>query len=162
LSGRWSVVAIACALLLGQAQWAIGQDAAEPGSRGSARPGGAQALLASAAYPGTELKAAVLGGAGAFLGARLLLEDRWTRHSLRRYHETGDSDYFDEYSDHFDRRQTLMWWAIVAVLYGIADAYVDAHLADFDSLVSPSLESVLGPSSPDDPPAIRLGLVVTF
>lgn len=168
MSGRWPAVAVACALLLGQSCGAAGQDAAQAGDGGAAGPGGAQALLASAAYPGlgqilngTEVKAAVLGGGGAFLAARLLLEDRWTRHSLRRYHETGDSDYFDEYSEHFDRRQTLMWWVIAAVLYGIADAYVDAHLADFDQSVSPTLEGVLGPS-PGDPPAIRLGLAVTF
>jgi hypothetical protein len=163
------VVAIACALVLGQSCGAAGQDPAPAGDGGAAQPGGAQALLASAVYPGlgqilngTEIKAAVLGGGGAFLAARLLLEDRWTRHSLRRYHETADSDYFDEYSEHFDRRQTLMWWAIAAVLYGIADAYVDAHLADFDRPVSPALEGVLGPSSPDDPSAIRFGLAVTF
>jgi hypothetical protein len=111
---------------------------------------------------GTELKAAIVGAAGAFLGARLLLEDRWTRHSLRRYRETGRQSYFDEYSEHFDRRQTLMWWAIVAALYGLADAYVDAHLADFDEPISPSLEGALAGPSLDDPAAFRVGVAVRF
>jgi hypothetical protein len=169
LRGRSAVIAIACALVLASVGPAVGQERTEPGDGEPARPGGAQALLASAAYPGlgqlmngTELKAAVVGAAGAFLGARLLLEDRWTRHSLRRYRETGDSDYFDEYSEHFDRRQTLMWWAIVAALYGIADAYVDAHLADFNEPISPSLEGVLGGSSLGDPSAIRVGVALRF
>jgi hypothetical protein len=125
--------------------------------------------VASAAYPGlgqllngTEVKAAVVSAAGAFLAARLLLEDRWTRHSLRRYRETGDPDYFDDYSEHFDRRQTLMWWAIVAALYGLADAYVDAHLADFDEPISPSLEGALGGPSLDDPSAFRVGVAIRF
>ena len=65
-------------------------------------PGPAQALVASAAYPGlgqllndSEHKAAIVGGVEAFLIARLVLEDRRTRHALRpvsythlRAHET--------------------------------------------------------------------------
>lgn len=160
--------AISCLLVVvlavpSGAQNAAGDEVAD------VRPGGAQALLASATYPGlgqllngTEVKAAVVSAAGAFLGARLLLEDRWTRHSLRRYRETGDPDFFDEYSEHFDRRQTLMWWAIVAALYGLVDAYVDAHLADFDEPLSPSLEGVLSGPSPDDPSAFRVGLAFKF
>lgn len=169
MRGRAAVSAIACLTVVALALPAGGQEEARADGREGARPGGAQALLASAAYPGlgqlmngTEVKAAVVSAAGAFLAARLLLEDRWTRHSLRRYRETGDQDYFDEYSEHFDRRQTLMWWAIVAALYGLADAYVDAHLADFDEPISPSLEGVLGGPSSDDPSAFRVGVAVRF
>ena len=169
MRGRAAISAIALIAALALALPASGQEGAGADDGAAARPGGAQALLASAAYPGlgqlmngTETKAAVVGAAGAFLAARLLLEDRWTRHSLRRYRETGESDYFDEYSEHFDRRQTLMWWAIVAALYGLADAYVDAHLADFDEPVSPSLEGVLGASSFDDPSALRVGVAIRF
>jgi hypothetical protein len=96
------------------------------------------------------------------LGARLLLEDRWTRHSIRRYRETGDVEYFNAYSEHFDRRQTLMWWAIVAALYGIADAYVDAHLADFHDPASPSLERAMGGLPAGDSDAIRVGVAIRF
>jgi hypothetical protein len=160
--------AIACLIVVALTA-AAGAQEADRVDGAAAGPGAAQALLASAAYPGlgqlmngTEVKAAVVGAAGAFLGARLLLEDRWTRHSLRRYRETGDSDYFDEYSEHFDRRQTLMWWAIVAALYGLADAYVDAHLMDFDEPISPALEGALGGPSLDDPSALRVGLAIRF
>lgn len=148
---------------------ACGQGAAEARDGREVRTGGAQALLASATYPGlgqllngTEAKAAIVSAAGAFLAARLLLEDRWTRHSLRQYRETGEQDYFDAYSEHFDRRQTLMWWAIVAALYGLADAYVDAHLADFDAPPSPSLEGTLGGPTYDDPTAVRVGVAIRF
>jgi hypothetical protein len=167
LRGRAATFAVVC--LLAVAPAAFGQERAGEGPLEEARPGGAQVLLASAAYPGlgqllngTEAKAAIVGAAGAFLGARLLLEDRWTRHSLRRYRETGEQAYFDQYSEHFDTRQTLMWWAIVAALYGLVDAYVDAHLADFDEPLSPSLERTLGGPALDDPSAVRVGLAIRF
>jgi hypothetical protein len=165
--GHW----IACALTVAVAlsAGAAPPDVAAEGASPPARPGGAEALLASAAYPGlgqlmngAEKKAAVIGAAEAFLVARLVLEDRWTRNSLRRYHETGDPDHFDEYSEHFDRRQTLIWWVIVAALYGIADAYVDAHLADFDEPLSPSLERTLGGPSGGTGDAIRVGIAIRF
>ena len=169
MRGRVAGSAIACLVIVAATLPAYGQERTEAEGGGGVRSGGAQALLASAAYPGlgqllngTEVKAAVVGATGAFLAARLLLEDRWTRHSLRRYRETGEQDYFDEYSEHFDRRQTLMWWAIVAALYGLADAYVDAHLADFDEPLSPSLEGALGGPSAGDPSAIRVGVAVRF
>jgi hypothetical protein len=34
---------------------------------------------------------------------------------------------------HYDRRRNLIFWSLLTVLYGIADAYVDAHLGDFDA-----------------------------
>lgn len=130
--------------------------------------GPAQSLVASAAYPGlgqllneTERKAAVVGGVEAFLIARLLLEDRWTRHSQRLYNETGKSRYFDEYSRHFDTRQTLLWWVVVAALYGIADAYVDAHLVGFDDL-RPALPDDWSVVPGGDDVAFRIGFACRF
>ncbi len=132
-------------------------------------PNAAQALVASAVYPGlgqllngTEAKAVAVGGIGAFLAARLVLEDRRTRNSYRRYQETGEGRYFDEYSDHFDRRQTLVWWVVVAAIYGLADAYVDAHLADFDEPSSPSLEGSRSGAGAHDDPGLRIGVAIRF
>jgi hypothetical protein len=35
-------------------------------------------------------------------------------------------------TDHFDRRRNLLFWAFVAGFYGAIDAYIDAHLGDFE------------------------------
>jgi len=134
----------------------------------SSGPGPAQALVASAAYPGlgqllndSEYKAALVGGVEAFLIARLVLEDRRTRHALRLYNETQDSRYYDEYSSSFDTRQTLIWWVVVAALYGIADAYVDAHLVSFDEIGPTSSEDwSVAPTRADG--GLRIGLACRF
>ncbi len=131
--------------------------------------GPAQSLLASAAYPGlgqllngTEAKAAVVGGVEAFLIARLVLEDRWTRNSERLYNQTGKNVYFEEYSKHFDTRQTLLWWAVVAALYGIADAYVDAHLVGFDDLRPDLMDVWSDVPGTGDADALRVGFACRF
>jgi hypothetical protein len=103
-------------------------------------PSGSAALLASAAYPGlgqllngAEPKSAVVSAVEALLIAGLIVEDRRTRNSLRLYQETHEDSYYDDYSQHYDRRQTLIWWVALAALYSLTDAYVDAHLVDFKS-----------------------------
>jgi len=141
---------IACTVLA----LVVGSAACASAAAGSARgldeapTTGARALIASAAYPGlgqllngSEIKAAAIGVAEAYLIGRLVLEDRWTRHSLRRHRETGERSYYDDYERHFDRRQTTIWWLIVVGLYSLTDAYVDAHLSRFDEPVSPSIEA---------------------
>jgi len=132
------------------------------------RPNGGRVLIASAAYPGlgqlmngTERKAAIIGGAEALLIAQLLLEDRWTRYALKNYRETGDNDYFDEYSEHFDRRQTLIWWTAILALYSIADAYVDAHLSGFDENTPGGLDAAVA-AAPDGGDGFRVGFEVRF
>lgn len=131
-------------------------------------PGPAQALVASAVYPGlgqllndSEHKAAIVGGVEAFLVARLVLEDRRTRHALRLYRETEESRYFNEYSQSFDTRQTLMWWLVIAALYGIADAYVDAHLVGFDDMTPASLNEWSALQGVGDD-GIRVGFACRF
>ena len=127
---------------------------------------GAQALMASAAYPGlgqllngSEVKSVVIGAAEAYLIGLLVLEDRWTRHSFRRYRETGKRSYYEDYERHFDSRQTAVWWLIVVALYSVTDAYVDAQLSRFDEPVSPYIEA-----SPDrwGEGGIRLGVCWSF
>ncbi len=138
-------------------------------SPGAARPDGGRVLIASAAYPGlgqllngTERKAAIVGGAEALLIAQLLLEDRWTRYALKNYRETGDNDYFDEYSEHFDRRQTLIWWTAILTLYSITDAYVDAHLSGFDDNTPGGLDAAVAAAPALGGDGFRVGFEVRF
>ena len=126
-------------------------------------------LIASAAYPGlgqllngTEGKAAIIGGAEALLIAQLLLEDRWTRYALKNYRETGDTECFDEYSKHFDRRQTLIWWTAILALYSVADAYVDAHLSGFDDNVPGGLDAAVAAAPVAGGNGFRVGFEVRF
>jgi hypothetical protein len=123
-------------------------------------------MVASAAYPGLgqllngkEHKAAIVGAAEAFLIAALVVEDRRARNSLRLYKQTNSDSDYDDYSEHFDRRQTLIWWAAIAALYGLADAYVDAHLAGFEDAPAPLIESGIGGDGGGE---LRLGLAFRF
>ena len=84
------------------------------------------------------------------------------RNTFRLYQETGDDEYFDRYSKHFDTRQNLLWWAILVGIYGIADAYVDAHLAAFDEPLSPRLEGSLAEAGGGGPDGFQLAVVVRF
>jgi hypothetical protein len=166
------IVALAAALALAvpaAVTVAAGPDGERRASPADGHPGPTAALVAAAAYPGlgqlvvgSEVKAAAVGGAQAFLVGRLVLEDRWTRHALRLYHETGGSSYYSDYSEHYDRRQTLVWWALVVGILSVADAYVDAHLTGFDDPVGPAptdLESEAPPASDD---GLRVGFAVRF
>lgn len=163
------VVAVALALLVpvgSPAQEAEPQEVAA--ERETGRPSGTRVLIASAVYPGlgqllngAEPKAAIVGAAEAFLVAGLVLEDRRTRNASRLYEQTGEERYFDDYSEHYDRRQALVWWVVVAAIYGLTDAYVDAHLADFDEPESPRVEGTFQ-SSDDGDAGVRVGLAVRF
>lgn len=164
MSGRHALTAsIVAALLIVPAGAASARS--DRDEEGTGRPSGATALFAAAVYPGlgqlvngSETRAAVIGAAEGFMVARLLLEDRRTRNSYRLYQETGEASYFEDYSEHFDRRQTFVWWTIALALYGIADAYVDANLADFNEPVSPYFESA-GVAGCD---GVRVGLAFRF
>ena len=167
---RGMVPIVALLVLLSQASTASAESALGSASEGPSQVGPTQALAASAAYPGfgqllngSESKAALFGGAEAFLIARLVLEDRRTRHSLRLYNQTGQGRYFDDYSEHFDTRQTLLWWVVVAALLGIADAYVDAHLDNFDVQAPAALDGLsAGPGDGGSIDALKLGVAFRF
>lgn len=126
-------------------------------------------LAASASYPGLgqflngrEAKAAVIGAAEALLVAGLVVEDRRTRNAYRHYQETREAAWFDEYSRHYDRRQTLLWWVIGAALYAMTDAYVDAHLEGFGESLSPELEGPLSIDPETTSERVAVGLSVRF
>jgi len=138
-----------------------------PEVAGGAPVSGTTAMLASAAYPGlgqllngAEPKAAIVSAAEVALVAALVVEDRRTRYAQRMYEQTNEPDYFDEYSEHYDRRQTLIWWVAVAALYGLADAYVDANLSGFDDEPAPVFESSVGAG--EHGAEFRLGVALRF
>lgn len=152
-AGVGAVVLVGVVAVFSQAASGAGAaGGSTPGEKaGSNRPHGTTAMVASAAYPGLgqllngkESKAAIISVVETFIVAGLIIEDRRARNSLRLYKQTSDDRYYDDYSEHFDRRQTLIWWAAVAALYGLADAYVDAHLAGFDDSPAPRVESSFG------------------
>lgn len=165
---RLRAVALATALsllapALAGAQVEAGAGVAVPDT---SKPSGTAVMFASAAYPGlgqllndAEPKAAIVSAVEAFLIARLVVEDRRTRNSLRLYKQTNDERYYDEYSEHFDRRQALIWWAAVTAIYGLADAYVDAHLTSFDDTHAPRLMSSIGGETGDE---VTIGLAFRF
>jgi hypothetical protein len=131
------------------------------------RVSGSTAMVASAAYPGlgqllngAEHKAAIVSAAEAVLVAALVVEDRRTRNAERMYEQTKDDFWYDEYSEHYDKRQTLVWWVAVAALYGLADAYVDANLTGFDDMSVPALESSF--NAGEDGGEFRVGVAMRF
>jgi len=174
---RASVVAVVLALAWSSAAQEAGPEAVnagaapetdatlrlEPASEAARPPAGPAGALASAlSYPGlgqlavgSEMKAAAVGATQAFLVAQLVLEDRWTRHALRLYNETGRES-------HYDRRQTLVWWVVAVGLLSLADAYVDAHLVGFDAPAPPALLDAEEGPSPGSGGGLRLGLGIGF
>ena len=136
---------------------------------GARRVEGTPILIASASYPGLgqllngkDAKAAAIGAAEAFLIAGLVVEDRRTRNAYRNYQETRDQAWFDEYSVHYDRRQTLLWWAVGAALYAIADAYVDAELFGFGGSLSEDLDRSLWIDAENGAERVEVGLTIRF
>ena len=50
-----------------------------------------------------------------------------------KFLETEDEKYYDKYVDYYYLRQNDYWWLAVTVFLSTLDAYVDAHLYDFES-----------------------------
>jgi hypothetical protein len=85
-------------------------------------------------YNGKEMKGTVIFAAECAILAGIGLENRRASQALNKWHASGETvdSYYNAYSDHFDRRQALVWWAVLVGLYGVLDAYVDAHLSSFE------------------------------
>jgi len=49
-----------------------------------------------------------------------------------KYELTEDERYYDRYSDYYYKKQNDLWWLGVTIFLSTIDAYVDAHLYDFD------------------------------
>jgi hypothetical protein len=106
-------------------------------------PSPANRAARSAVFPawgqltnGANVKAAALFALETYLVTGIIHESHRGR-ALRRAADTATDEATTEIYDgladaHYDRRRNLFFWSILAVLYGVIDAYVDAHLTDFD------------------------------
>lgn len=85
---------------------------------------------------GRPVKAAALFALETYLATGIIVETR-RGESKRRFADAAPDEatelLYDGLADaHFDRRRNLIFWSLLAVFYGVADAYVDAHLGEFD------------------------------
>ena len=118
-----------------------------PANFGEAGPGPLNRALRSAALPawgqltnGKHKKAAILMGIQGYVWTRVIMEGRKGNESERRLErllaegasqaEIDAAEFSAEH--HFDTRRDLLFWAIMTTFYGALDAYIDAHLGDFD------------------------------
>ncbi|MBN1504485.1 MAG: hypothetical protein JW952_05440 [Candidatus Eisenbacteria bacterium] len=87
-------------------------------------------------YNGRSLKAlAVFVGEGALLGM-MYSEGRAASRAYDAHLSAPDdataAELYADYEHHFERQESLIWWAAGLVLLSLADAYVDAHLLTFE------------------------------
>ena len=94
------------------------------------------AMLRSLAVPGwgqfyneKPLKGVVIAGGEIGLIANAILQNQWAQNAT-----TPAAKAF-----HRDNRGLSLWWLAGVMLYSVVDAYVDAHLYDFDSSTSLAL-----------------------
>jgi hypothetical protein len=125
--------------------------AAAAAERPELTPSALQRAMRSAVFPawgqltnGKSKKAVVLFGVQSYLITRVVEETRAANESQRRLlalERLGETDPAslaaeraarDSAQDHFDTRRDLLFWVLVSGFYGAIDAYVDAHLGDFD------------------------------
>jgi hypothetical protein len=45
---------------------------------------------------------------------------------------TEAAKLYEEYEEHFERRESLIWWTAGLVLFSLVDAYIDANLITFE------------------------------
>lgn len=91
---------------------------------------------------GKSKKAAVVMTVQAYVLTRLIEEHREAHESQRRADalagRTDDEGRAlaeiarDSAQEHFDRRRDMIFWALIGAFYGAVDAYVDAHLGNFE------------------------------
>jgi hypothetical protein len=87
-------------------------------------------------YNGKSLKAlAVFVSEGSLLGM-IYSESRAASRAYDKHlvatDDTRAAELYSEYEDHFNREESLSWWAVGLVLLSLADAYVDANLITFE------------------------------
>jgi hypothetical protein len=88
-------------------------------------PGGGQF------YCESYVKGALFGVAQGALTAMTLYEHLQTEESIREYRKSGDLQDYADYTHHFDRRSSLIWWDAGVFCLCVADAFADAHLYGF-------------------------------
>lgn len=97
------------------------------------------ALMRSAAIPGwgqfyndRPVKGILLGAVELGLLAMFLKEYSVAEDARNDFLESGDPLDEERYETHRERRLNLIWLTAASWLYGMMDAYVDAHLFAFE------------------------------
>jgi hypothetical protein len=131
-------------LLLGAgAAPAAADEEAEPGLRPSATNRAVRSMVFPAwgqVTNGRPVKAAVLFSVQTWIWTRVIKESRAAHESEQRVFrlqeegatalEIARAEASAE--EHSARRRDLLFWALFGGIYGALDAYIDAHLGDFD------------------------------
>ena len=52
--------------------------------------------------------------------------------SYKKFEQTDNADYYYDYIDNYNKRQSEIFWIGTVVFLSMIDAFVDAHLFDFD------------------------------
>ncbi len=92
-------------------------------------PGGGQV------YNGAYLKAGAVVGVQSFLIANTIIQDNKARDAKRLMRDADpamEGFYKAEYETHKEARNSNIWWIGVTTVLSMIDAYVDAHLVDFE------------------------------
>ena len=109
---------------------------------------------------GKPVKAAIVASVEGALLAGMVYEKIQADDARERSREADTEEErqeaIGEKNRHLNRRDNYGWWSLAAVLYSIADAYVDAHLAGYDE------EWRLNASLDPEAAGARLGLAVVF
>lgn len=103
-------------------------------------------------YNGAIWKVPILYGLLGYFGYRAFdYNDSYTefRDKYAQDPEGPDASFFQEERDRYqEKRNQQFLFLALAYLAGIVDAYVDAHLYDFDTISEESISSVFGPEEP--------------
>ncbi len=53
-------------------------------------------------------------------------------HYYEKYKSTENEDYYNKYLDYYYKKQNDLWWLGTVIFLSTIDAFVDAHLFDFE------------------------------
>ena len=132
--------------------------------------------LRSAVFPGwgqmrngKKVKAVVVFALHNYLMGRTIAEHYWAEEAYRKMEllnrmGQGDraEDYYNEYSDHFARREQYGWWWAAFTMLSMFDAYVDAHLYGFDREVEESSRVAVFPLVGGAGGSVTVGVGILF
>jgi hypothetical protein len=80
-------------------------------------------------------KASAFVVVGSLLISKIVVEsERADRYLYLSRSATTNEDaeaFYDEYTNHFNRRDSYIWWTVGFWLYNMLDAYIDGHLFGF-------------------------------
>ncbi len=87
-------------------------------------------------YTGHPYRGSILFTLEGFLFTFAWAENYRADRNWESYQATGESRFLEAYDRHFNRGRDLMSFALAVFLINIADAYVGAHLYDFEGKVT--------------------------